>query len=190
MVTVRTSSRLSEFVAADIERFESLPLQPPQKPDTKTKRVRVGPMYKPPPPPRYVLAWQWFGRRILYGGPVRSWVMKRSYVLRWLHGMVPQVAKFLHAILGPRVSEIEYQERMLACNKCDMRVIQIQRIKEKDRVSGTVRTKEYCGGCGCGQWHMSELKRKNALANWRCPMRKHPGNYGDELYASLLKPTF
>lgn len=70
-----------------------------------------------------------------------------------------KAAAFVETVTGGRCSEADFTKRLTVwCRNCDLRIV------EGD--------KEYCGGCGCPHWRMSELSTQLRFAEFECPIGK------------------
>jgi len=191
MIMVKTSNAVRKFVENDIKSL-AIPKDTTAGRDnsqvTEGHPRSTGPMYKLPPTPLLGRLYDWFDRKVIQGGPIRSWIFKHCAECRALVAFPIRGALFAKAVFGPRVRKEQYELRMESCSTCPMRISQIQIPTRKDRAAGEPRLKDYCGACGCGMWFMSELKRKNRFGNWKCPLRRHAGLYGDEIYRDLVYP--
>jgi len=96
----------------------------------------------------------------------RSWPRWRRIKIK-LARAYPNLRSFLAAIFGPRVSREQWLKRMDACADCPA-----LRIRLPARPDG--QAKYYCASCGCPDWPLSELSRKNYYARHQCPLGRHP----------------
>lgn len=85
----------------------------------------------------------------------------------WLVYFPVRVRSFLSAILGPRVDDSVYLERMGICLSCP----EAKRVLVKKAPF----VKTYCGSCRCPNWPLSDMAYKNELKNAGCPMGKFSG---------------
>lgn len=89
------------------------------------------------------------------------------------------------ALTGGTVRGVALTARNEACSVCPAREVWITKQKAK----------EYCGACGCARWWLSELRNKNHLRKWACPLRRwdeeKAGPYPDAaLRARLLESGY
>lgn len=91
-----------------------------------------------------------------------DWLVKNSRISEKQDGgksWIDKAKSFASAITGGRCSDADFTERLTGwCRTCDLRIV------EDD--------KEYCGGCGCPNWRMSELSTKLRFAEIECPIGK------------------
>lgn len=88
---------------------------------------------------------------------------------------------FVTALLGDRVSDAVYRQRMKACGECRDAYVRIVRVGKKCGLGPS-----FCGLCGCPESRWSRLDEKNKFAAWHCPRRKHPGPYPEDAYRHLI----
>ena len=103
----------------------------------------------------------WTERQVLTPHRIRRAV---HWLGRWLAHCYIHIRAFAAAVLGPRVNQETYDERMAICNVCP-------------QATHDSKTAVYCLACSCPRWHFALLRVKNRYANWRCPRRYHPGDY-------------
>lgn len=108
------------------------------------------------------------GKRIVQLPPwyPGEWLLPRlrhpiRTVLGWF-SLPPKAWALFRVLTGGIVRGEAYQARNEACDKCPLRQVWITGRK----------TKDYCGACGCARWWLSQLRIKNHLRKWVCPIRK------------------
>ena len=132
-----------------------------------------------PSPPRYVLQKRWDIR-------LRDWLLTQAAqpkrLARWLSWWIAlpwRVGSFVRTIAGGKIRDpFEIAEREAICERCDQRYVFI-------RLNG--KQSDHCQACKCPPTRWSALDYKNQLANWHCPLRKHPGPYPNDGQAVALK---
>ena len=120
--------------------------------------------------PTDVRAWRWLATWLVVPSdrdPRNRWFPRWRRIKFALARSYPNARDFLGAVLGRRVRGVEYATRQNACDACPF-----LRIRLPARPSGKFR--RYCAACGCPDWPLSELSRKNRFAGWRCPRGRHP----------------
>lgn len=113
--------------------------------------------------PVVMAAGQWFAQWVNVGQPYLLTRTKR--VLTWAVYNAYQVYVMARTLLGGRVDEHQFVARMIVCRGCQS--------LQKRLVRKSPFVKLYCGSCGCPQWRLSELHRKNRFLKWECPGDKH-----------------
>lgn len=199
MTVIRASDDVARFIEQDILRSQEMRNRAAGKHPETTDVIRAdteaesavswtGPYYKAPNAEWYRRLWRWFVARIILGANtaiVRPWVYKHCAPCQWFVEWIPKFATFVWTVIGPRVPPYVHAKRMSICADCRMRTLVIQRPTAQDIKTQEPRFKEYCGGCGCPKWRMSELRTKNRFARWQCPRKLHPDPARD-IYQHLL----
>ncbi len=116
----------------------------------------------------------WFGNTLLKSKRIERW-------FRWWFILPIQIIRFLIVMIGGTVDKKTYQDRWVHCDKCPNHQIQPRKTKE-----GIIH-KHYCGSCQCWKWWPAELKNKNIMLKWKCPMRLHAGKYSGDWYRKYLE---
>ena len=156
-------------------------------PPRQVREIRL-PVTQPPPTeipppatkpiddvPRDMKVARWLRRRITEPGFVMREIVRPGRIGRALlcwFTIYARVRLFATAMLGPRLGDDAYAERMRICGGCRFRVERRGRLRRLLRLDG-----EFCGVCGCWSWWLAELHRKNRHAKAYCPKRLHPGRY-------------
>lgn len=97
-------------------------------------------------------------------------------LLSWLVMLYPRVRLFAGTMASGFVDKETYDRRMVACADCD------RHLKRIVKTEPELVTKSYCMQCGCPEWALSQLERKNWFKGWQCPARKHAGVYPEDAY--------
>lgn len=177
MVTIEIPTRttdpeerraMAEALAAILEtqpQEEVIVEEPPAQPERKRL-------------PRYILA-----KRIDVA--FRDWVIAQvqtpKRIVRWLSWWIAlpwRIGSFLSVILSRKVDAETLLERDTTCNDCEQRYFFVRR-------SG--RTSSHCAACKCPSWKLSELRTKNQLRGWKCPLRKFDEPYSNDAQAETLE---
>lgn len=106
---------------------------------------------------------QWAAKWASAGHPRLLTRTKR--LLWWTAYHTWQVYAMVRALIGGRIDDQEFAARMAVCEDCQS--------LQKQLVRRSPFVKLYCGSCGCPQWSLAELRRKNRLLKWECPLNKH-----------------
>lgn len=109
-------------------------------------------------------------------GLIRAFSRLARRPVVWTLMLYPNVYGFVVAVTGGRVEAGEYEQRNGECAMCDGRVQRPPRWWSCwwSEVSGkTPKHRHYCGPCGCPEWFMAELRRKNRWQKHYCPRENH-----------------
>jgi len=101
-------------------------------------------------------------------------------LLSWFVMLYPRVRLFALTMLSGFVDKETYERRMESCADCD------RHLKRIVKAEPELVTKSYCMQCGCPEWALSQLKRKNWFKGWKCPARRHPGPYPEDAYKRFV----
>ncbi len=152
----------------------------------------------PPVRSRMVRAWAWlgtwYGTAFVHSEPGGVIVPNGLFQALWavafrvgvgFHAAPVKAWGFLTVVTSKPVTPEVYRARMVACGECPARHYRMR------RAAGVVLLDEHCGLCGCPDWWLSRNKNRNKFAGWKCPARKHDGEYpGDDLRKALEKKGY
>ena len=106
---------------------------------------------------------QWAAKWVNAGRP--QVLVRTKRLLWWVAYNSYQAYAMVRVLVGGRIDEHDFAARMHACTDCQS--LQIRLIHKQPFI------KLYCGSCGCPQWQLSELRRKNRFRKWECPRNLH-----------------
>ena len=106
---------------------------------------------------------QWWAKYVNAGRP--QTLVRTKRLLWWFAYISYQVYAMTRTLLGGRIDAQKFGARIVICEDCQS--LQKRLVRKRPFV------KLYCGSCGCPQWWLSELRRKNRLLKWECPQNKH-----------------
>src|SRR3972149_3952710 len=131
-------------------------------------------MFKPAWDERIFGLWAGFWVWLLIGSFENRKALRRMRILRWLGiGTYGLIRSFLTAFFSRRINDAAWQKRMEKCLSCERLIVEVRKRDASKRL--------FCAQCGCPNWFMSALTRKNRYKKWYCPMRKHEGQYPEQV---------
>jgi hypothetical protein len=180
LVTVTAQTRITDpetlqLLADEIVQIAERRVDP-DEPEVIVEETRREP--EKPKLPRYILQRT---RRVAVRDWVHTQIATPKRIVRWLSWwwLLPwKSASFVSVLLSRKVDPETLLERDTACNECDQRFYFV-------RLNG--RASSHCAACKCPAWKMSELRYKNQKNGWKCPLRKHPGEYANDAQAEALE---
>jgi len=117
--------------------------------------------------------WAGFWVWLLVGSGANRTAVRRWRILRWLGiGSYGLVRSFLTAFFSRRIDDAAWKKRMESCLSCERLVVEVRKRDNTKRL--------FCAQCGCPNWFMSALPRKNRYKKWHCPLRRHEGQYPEQ----------
>lgn len=177
MSGIRIQHHLEQFVEATLlaEREERV-----RKAERERKMAEAASRKeRAPQPPIYLLPKRhWLIRVMAYPYLTALWKrwLRPNY---WLHQAI-RGWHLLRAVFGPEVSQEEYDDRMAECMSCEHRyVLPVYR-------EGKAEALHFCSLCNCGEHGFAELHSKNWLERWKCPDRRHAGEYSDDWWHAIV----